>query len=156
EESRRKQIEANGIAAFQRTVSQGISESYLRWQGIAATVALAQSSNTKIVVIGTGKDGLPIILGNVDTPYPPVPPPNLGTGNSASPSGAPPAPSGKMPPNNSTAPDGTPAEPPKLPGATAPDKKSTTDSSSQFDFSDIKSLISRLSEALGSAGLAPL
>src|SRR5262249_54388643 len=66
EESKRKQIEANGIAAFQRTVSQGISDSYLRWRGIEATLALAQSSNTKIVIIGNGKDGLPIILGNVD------------------------------------------------------------------------------------------
>ena len=68
EESKRKQIEADGIAAFQRTVSQGISESYLRWRGIEATLALAQSPNAKIVVIGSGKDGLPIILGNVDTP----------------------------------------------------------------------------------------
>ncbi len=62
----RKQIEANGIAAFQQTVSKGISELYLRWRGIEATLALAQSSNSKIVVIGSGKDGLPIILGNVD------------------------------------------------------------------------------------------
>ena len=75
EESKRKQIEANGIAAFQRTVSQGISDSYLRWRGIEATLALAQSRNAKIVVIGTGKDGLPIILGNVDSPAVPEPPP---------------------------------------------------------------------------------
>ena len=68
EESQRKMIEANGIAAFQRTVSAGITDSYLRWQGINATLALAQSPNAKIVVIGAGKDGLPIILGNVDTP----------------------------------------------------------------------------------------
>ena len=68
QESRRKQIEANGIAAFQRTVSQGISDSYLRWRGIEATLALAQSPNSKIVIIGGGKDGLPIILGNVDNP----------------------------------------------------------------------------------------
>ena len=68
EESRRKMVEANGIAAFQRTVSQGISDSYLRWQGINATLALAQSPNTKIVIVGSGKDGLPIILGNVDSP----------------------------------------------------------------------------------------
>src|SRR6201999_4193470 len=66
--SRRKMVEANGIAAFQRTVSQGISDSYLRWQGINATLALAQSPNAKIVIIGSGKDGLPIILGNVDGP----------------------------------------------------------------------------------------
>ena len=71
EESRRKQIEANGIAAFQRTVSQGISDSYLRWRGIEATLALAQSPNSKIVIIGGGKDGLPIILGNVDSPAAP-------------------------------------------------------------------------------------
>ncbi len=68
EESRRKMVEANGIAAFQRTVSQGISDSYLRWQGINATLALAQSANAKVVIIGSGKDGLPIILGNVDSP----------------------------------------------------------------------------------------
>jgi len=64
EESERKMIEANGIAAFQRTVSQGISDSYLRWQGINATLALAQSPNAKVVIIGSGKNGLPIILGN--------------------------------------------------------------------------------------------
>ena len=75
QESRRKQIEANGIAAFQQTVSQGISESYLRWRGIEATVMLAQSPNSKIVIIG-GKDGLPIILGNVDSPAVPTPPRN--------------------------------------------------------------------------------
>jgi len=74
QESRRKQIEANGIAAFQQTVSQGISDSYLRWRGIEATLALSQSPNSKIVVIG-GRDGLPIILGNVDQPAgPPTPP----------------------------------------------------------------------------------
>src|SRR6202030_3624143 len=60
QESKRKQIEANGIAAFQRTVSQGISESYLRWRGIEATLALAQSPNAKIVIFGTNKDGLPL------------------------------------------------------------------------------------------------
>jgi len=66
EESKRKQIEANGIAAFQQTVSKGISDSYLRWRGIDATLRLAQSPNTKIVVIGSGKNGLPIIF-NADT-----------------------------------------------------------------------------------------
>jgi regulator of protease activity HflC (stomatin/prohibitin superfamily) len=72
EESRRKQIEANGIAAFQRTVTQGISDSYLLWEGIQATLALAQSPNTKIVIIGSGKTGLPIILGNLDATPPPT------------------------------------------------------------------------------------
>jgi regulator of protease activity HflC (stomatin/prohibitin superfamily) len=69
QESKRKQIEANGIAAFQQTVSKGISDSYLRWRGIDATLQLAQSPNTKVIVIGSGKDGLPIIL-NANTPLP--------------------------------------------------------------------------------------
>ena len=67
-ESERKRIEAAGIHDFQQIVSQGISESYLRWRGIEATLQLAQSTNSKIVIVGGGKDGLPIILGNLDTP----------------------------------------------------------------------------------------
>ena len=69
QESKRKQIEANGIAAFQETVSKGISDSYLRWRGIDVTLQLAQSPNAKVVVIGSGKHGLPIIL-NADTLVP--------------------------------------------------------------------------------------
>jgi regulator of protease activity HflC (stomatin/prohibitin superfamily) len=71
-ESERKKIEGEGIRDFQQIVSQGISESYLRWRGIEATLQLSQSTNSKVVVIGSGKDGLPIILGNVDTPAPPA------------------------------------------------------------------------------------
>ena len=71
-ESERKKIEAEGIRDFQQTVSQGISETYLRWRGIEATLQLSQSTNAKVVVIGSSKDGLPIILGNVDTPAPPA------------------------------------------------------------------------------------
>jgi regulator of protease activity HflC (stomatin/prohibitin superfamily) len=70
-ESERKRIEAEGIRDFQQTVSQGISESYLRWRGIEATLQLSQSTNSKIVVIGSGKDGLPIIFGNAELPAPP-------------------------------------------------------------------------------------
>ncbi len=69
-ESERKKIEGEGIRDFQQIVSQGISESYLRWRGIEATLQLSQSTNSKVVIIGSGKDGLPIILGNVDTPPP--------------------------------------------------------------------------------------
>jgi prohibitin 2 len=69
-ESERKKIEAEGIRDFQQIVSQGISDSYLRWRGIEATLQLSQSTNSKIVMIGSGKDGLPIILGNADTRTP--------------------------------------------------------------------------------------
>ena len=69
-ESERKKVEAEGIREFQQIVSQGISDSYLRWRGIEATLQLSQSTNSKVVVIGSGKDGLPIILGNVDGPLP--------------------------------------------------------------------------------------
>jgi hypothetical protein len=70
-ESERKRIEAEGIRDFQQTVSQGISESYLRWRGIEATLQLSQSTNSKVVVIGSGRDGLPVILGGADLPAPP-------------------------------------------------------------------------------------
>jgi regulator of protease activity HflC (stomatin/prohibitin superfamily) len=62
-ESERKKIEAEGIRDFQQTVSQGISDSYLRWRGIEATLQLSQSTNAKTVIIGSGKDGLPVIRG---------------------------------------------------------------------------------------------
>src|SRR4051794_14042190 len=70
-ESERKKIEAEGIREFQTIVSQGISDSYLRWRGIEATLQLAQSTNAKVVVIGSGKDGLPIILGGAGAQTPP-------------------------------------------------------------------------------------
>jgi hypothetical protein len=134
EESKRKQIEADGIAAFQKTVSQGISESYLRWRGIEATLLLSQSANAKVVVIGSGRDGLPIIL-NAEPNPPGAASQSGGSGASsttapsasgASPSGtsssnpsgnaAPPAPNSNAPPNTSTAPGaipGSPGSPPR-------------------------------------------
>lgn len=64
QEAERKRIEAKGISDFQDIVSKGISDQLLRWKGIEATENLAKSNNSKVVVIGSGKDGLPIILGN--------------------------------------------------------------------------------------------
>ena len=61
-EAQLKEVEAGGIAAFQAKVAGGISETYLRWRGIEATLELAKSHNAKVVVIGGGKDGLPLIL----------------------------------------------------------------------------------------------
>jgi regulator of protease activity HflC (stomatin/prohibitin superfamily) len=65
-EAERKRIEAQGIADFQKIVSAGISEALLKWKGIEATQALAQSTNAKVVVIGSGEEGLPIILGGAN------------------------------------------------------------------------------------------
>lgn len=62
QEADRKRIEAQGIADFQAIVAQGISDPLLRWKGIEATLKIAESQNAKVVIIGSGKDGLPIIL----------------------------------------------------------------------------------------------
>jgi prohibitin 1 len=62
QEADRKRIEAKGIADFQTIVAQGISEQLLRWKGVEATEKLANSQNTKVIIIGSGKDGLPVIL----------------------------------------------------------------------------------------------
>jgi len=63
-EAERKRIEAKGIKDFQDIVSNGISEKLLKWKGIEATLDLAKSPNAKVVIIGSGKEGMPIILGN--------------------------------------------------------------------------------------------
>jgi len=61
-ETERKRIEALGIRNFQEIVSQGMSDSYLRWRGIEATLELARSNNAKVVVVGNnGTGGLPLI-----------------------------------------------------------------------------------------------
>jgi prohibitin 1 len=67
QEAERKAIEAKGIAAFQRIVTDGISPNLLKWKGIEATEKLAESPNAKIVIMGNGKDYLPVILGGSDT-----------------------------------------------------------------------------------------
>jgi regulator of protease activity HflC (stomatin/prohibitin superfamily) len=170
EESKRKQIEANGIAAFQRTVSKGISDSYLRWRGIEATLALAKSPNAKIVIIGGGKDGLPIILGNVDTPAASSvvsqPRPNGATPSSETPSSAsseeaPPPPSSNARPENRAGegapPAGSPPGSPNERAPAAPDNKANNHSSanpensnkqagssSSLSLSNIRAVLSRL------------
>jgi prohibitin 1 len=62
QEAERKRIEAQGIADFQKIVTAGISEPLLRWKGIEATEKIAASQNAKVIIIGAGKDGLPLIL----------------------------------------------------------------------------------------------
>jgi regulator of protease activity HflC (stomatin/prohibitin superfamily) len=160
QESKRKQIEANGIAAFQRTVSQGISDSYLRWRGIEATLALSQSSNSKIVIIGSGKDGLPIILGNVDTPASPGPGPKAAEGDPALTT-----PNGGAAPGadkKSSVEDAPKAQDAATVGSISPspEKKAAADLSAKpsaplpLDLTDIESVLSRISERLRAAASA--
>jgi regulator of protease activity HflC (stomatin/prohibitin superfamily) len=63
QEATRKQIEAEGIAKYQSIVRQGLTQEYLQFKGIEATARLAESSNAKVVIVGSGKSGLPVILG---------------------------------------------------------------------------------------------
>merc|ERR1711998_359081 len=62
QEAERKKLEASGVAAFQRIVSEGISEQLLQWKGIEATEKLASSTNSKVVVMGNSKSSLPVLL----------------------------------------------------------------------------------------------
>jgi regulator of protease activity HflC (stomatin/prohibitin superfamily) len=62
QEAERKRIEARGIADFQKIVTDGISDKLLAWKGIEATLEVAKSPNAKVVMIGNGKNGLPIIF----------------------------------------------------------------------------------------------
>lgn len=66
EESKAEQrrIEAEGIANYNRIINASLTDKILKQRGIEATTSLAESPNAKVVVIGSGKDGLPLILGN--------------------------------------------------------------------------------------------
>lgn len=62
QEAERKRIEARGIADFQKIVTEGISDKLLAWKGIEATLEVSKSPNAKVIVIGSGKNGLPLIF----------------------------------------------------------------------------------------------
>jgi len=61
-EAERKRIEAKGIHDYNKTVDASLSDKILTWKGVTATLELSKSDNAKVVIIGAGKDGLPIIL----------------------------------------------------------------------------------------------
>ena len=61
QEAERKRVEASGIKDFQDIVSQGISEKLLEWKGIEATMELVKSQNSKVIVVGNSRNGLPLI-----------------------------------------------------------------------------------------------
>jgi len=62
-EAERKEIEAKGIAEFQKIVTRTITPQLLKWKGIEATQEISKSPNSKVVIIGNSDGELPIILG---------------------------------------------------------------------------------------------
>lgn len=63
-EAEKQIIEAKGKADANRILSASLNEQILQDKGIEATIKLSESPNSKVIVIGSGKSGLPIILGN--------------------------------------------------------------------------------------------
>ncbi len=63
-EAERKRIEAEGISNFNLIINASLTDKILKQRGIEATLELSKSPNAKVVVVGSGKDGLPLILGN--------------------------------------------------------------------------------------------
>lgn len=62
-EAKRKEIEAEGYARYNSIIAETLSAEMLKWSGIQATHEIAASNNSKVIVIGNGENGLPIILG---------------------------------------------------------------------------------------------
>lgn len=62
-EAERKRIAAEGEAAANKIINNSLTDNLLKMRGIEATRELIQSQNSKVIVIGGGKDGLPLILG---------------------------------------------------------------------------------------------
>ncbi|MCF8714180.1 prohibitin family protein [Joostella atrarenae] len=63
-EAQKQIIEAQGKADANQILSASLTDKILQDKGIEATIKLSESQNSKVVVIGSGDDGLPIILGN--------------------------------------------------------------------------------------------
>jgi regulator of protease activity HflC (stomatin/prohibitin superfamily) len=62
-EADRKLIEAQGIANYNRVVNLSLTENIITLRGIEATLEIAKSPNTKVIIVGSGDKGLPLILG---------------------------------------------------------------------------------------------
>lgn len=62
-EAARLKIEADGLKAYNEIVSESLDPALLKWYGVKATRELSMSANSKVIVVGNGEEGLPIILG---------------------------------------------------------------------------------------------
>ena len=63
QEAERQRIDAEGKAIANRILSASLTDRILKEKGIEATLKLSESPNAKVIVIGSGEDGMPIILG---------------------------------------------------------------------------------------------
>ena len=63
-EAKRQKIDAEGKAIANKILSASLTDKILQEKGIDATLQLAKSTNSKVIVIGAGKSGMPIIVGN--------------------------------------------------------------------------------------------
>jgi len=63
-EAERKRIQADGEARANKIINSSLTPELLKMRGIEATLELAKSPNAKVVIVGSSKDGLPLILGN--------------------------------------------------------------------------------------------
>ncbi len=63
-EAERKKIAAEGEARANKIINSSLTPALLKMRGIEATLELSKSDNSKVVIIGSGKDGMPLILGN--------------------------------------------------------------------------------------------
>jgi regulator of protease activity HflC (stomatin/prohibitin superfamily) len=63
-EAERKRIAAEGESRANNIINNSLTDKLLKMRGIEATLELSKSPNSKIIVIGSGKDGMPLILGN--------------------------------------------------------------------------------------------
>ena len=111
-EAQRLELKGAGLGRYYRLVGSVLTPSLLTWRGIEATVELAQSSNTRIVIVGGGKDQPPLILGSDIGALPPT---------TAAPSGGPSPSRGSVtprifPPGDGAAPPTEASPPPSTPG----------------------------------------
>ena len=121
-EAERKEVEAGGIKKYQDIVNAGLTDNYLKIRGIEATLKLAESNNSKVVIFGSSPNGLPIVLSG-DSPSPTTtsaPTPASGAAPSGAPAGGPansaaPAPGGR-PANAGPPPNGGPPGRPPMGG----------------------------------------
>ncbi len=63
QEAERQRIDAEGKARANEILNASLTSNILKEKGIQATLELAKSGNSKTVIIGSGEDGMPLILG---------------------------------------------------------------------------------------------